>query len=200
MKVGVLGGGQLGRMMFQETVGLDLDLHFLDRSRHFPVGKVAHNFVEGDFTNYDDVMEFGKDKDVLTIEIEKVNVEALEQLQEMGKKIHPTPSALRIIQDKGLQKKFYSDNKLPTSDYTLYKSKEELITAVKNEEVKIPFVQKSRKDGYDGKGVAVIRNKVDLDLLLPGPCLVEDLVDIKKELAVIAVSYTHLTLPTILLV
>lgn len=186
MKIGVLGGGQLGRMMFQETVGLDLDIHFLDTSRHFPVGKIAQNFVEGDFTKYDDVMDFGKDKDVITIEIEKVNVEALETLKEMGKKVHPSPSSLRIIQDKGLQKQFYDKHQLPTSSYELFASEGEVVNAVKEGRLDLPFVQKARKDGYDGKGVFLVRTEDDLNYLLKGACLVESLVDINKELAVIA--------------
>ena len=186
MKIGILGGGQLGRMMFQETIGLDLDLSFLDRSVSFPVGKIASQFVEGDFTKFEDVMAFGADKDVITIEIEKVNVEALEQLEEMGKKVHPTPSALRIIQDKGLQKEFYKENDFPTSDFTTYENEKAIIRAVQSGKLKFPFVQKTRKDGYDGKGVFLVRRHEDLAYLLPGGALVEPLVAIEKELAVIA--------------
>ncbi len=190
MKIGILGGGQLGRMMFQETIGLDLDIHFLDRSRHFPVGKIAQHFFEGDFTNYDDVLQFGLDKDVITIEIERVNVDALEELEQQGKIVHPSPKALRIIQDKGLQKEFYTKNNLPTSDYTIYENAEAVVKAVKAGELSIPFVQKARKDGYDGKGVFVVKHENDLTHLLNGPCLVEELVEIEKELAVIACRNT----------
>ncbi len=186
MKIGVLGGGQLGRMIFQEIIGLDLDISFLDLRRSFPVGKIAHDFVEGDFTNYDDVIAFGSDKDVITIEIEKVNIEALEKLEEMGKKVHPSPKSLRVIQDKGLQKQFYVDNDFPTSTFDLFQSAEEVKDAVKKGDINLPFVQKARKDGYDGKGVFIVKNSTDLHYLLEGPCLIEPLVDISKELAVIA--------------
>ena len=186
IKIGILGGGQLGRMMFQETIGLDLDIRFLDHNRKFPVGRIAHQFEEGDFTKYADVMAFAKKVDVLTIEIEKVNLEALYDLEKQGKKIHPRPAALEIIQDKGIQKQFYVDHGIPTSPFTLYAGIEELENAIANRELAYPFVQKARKDGYDGKGVAVIRSADDLEKLLPGPCLTEPCVDIEKELAVIA--------------
>lgn len=186
MKIGILGGGQLGRMMFQETIGLDLDLSFLDTSRSFPVGKIAHSFTEGDFTNYDDVMAFAKNMDVISIEIEKVNLKALYDLETQGKKIHPKPSSLEIIQDKGLQKEFYRKHSIPTSDFKLYNSKEEVLSAIENGQVNYPFVQKTRKDGYDGKGVAIVHLEANLDKLLDGPCLIEPLVPIFKELAVIA--------------
>lgn len=186
MKIGILGGGQLGRMMFQETIGLDLDLSFLDTSRSFPVGKIAHSFKEGDFTKYEDVMAFAKKMDVISIEIEKVNVQALYDLETQGKKIHPRPAALEIIQDKGLQKEFYKKHGIPTSDFTLYESKADVLRAIETNEIGFPFVQKTRKDGYDGKGVAIIHLEANLDNLLDGPCLIEPLVPIFKELAVIA--------------
>ena len=186
MKIGILGGGQLGRMMFQETIGLDLDLYFLDDNRTFPVGRIAHNFEIGDFTKYEDVMKFAKDKDVITIEIEKVNLQALYDLKAMGKKVHPNPKALEIIQDKGIQKQFFVDNNLPTSEFVLYDNIKDLLADIHIGIIKYPFVQKARKDGYDGKGVAVIRSEEDHELLLEGLCLVEPCVDIVKELAVIA--------------
>ena len=105
-KIGVLGGGQLGRMMYEAVLKWDLDLHFMDKDRNFPVGKVCPNFHEGDFSKYEDVLEFGRDKDILTIEIESVNLEALMELRKQGVTIHPSPDALKIIKDKGLQKMF----------------------------------------------------------------------------------------------
>ncbi len=186
IKIGILGGGQLGRMMFQETIGLDLDIQFLDDNRHFPVGRIAHQFTEGDFTNYDDVMAFAQKVDILSIEIEKVNLDALFELEKQGKKIHPNPRALEIIQDKAIQKQFYKDHHLPTSDFIVLKDKADVLEALDAGSISYPFVQKARKDGYDGKGVAVIRGQMDHDKLLDTPCLVEPCVDIEKELAVIA--------------
>lgn len=186
IKIGILGGGQLGRMMFQETIGLDLDIHFMDDNRHFPVGRIAHKFHEGDFTKYEDVMAFAKRVDILSIEIEKVNLQALFDLEKEGKKIHPSPRALEIIQDKAIQKQFYKDNEFPTSDFLLFDDKEAVLKGLEANEIQYPFVQKARKDGYDGKGVAVIRSAVDQDKLLDTPCIVEPCVEIEKELAVIA--------------
>jgi len=186
IKIGILGGGQLGRMMFQETIGLDIDISFLDDNRQFPVGRIAHQFYEGDFTKYDDVINFAKKVDVLSIEIEKVNLKALYELEKQGMKVHPRPGALEIIQDKGLQKQFYEDHEIPTSPFILLANQEAVIHALESETISFPFVQKSRKDGYDGKGVAVIRSIDDLDKLMDVPCLVEPCVDIEKELAVIA--------------
>ncbi|MBK8492633.1 MAG: 5-(carboxyamino)imidazole ribonucleotide synthase [Saprospirales bacterium] len=185
-KLGVLGGGQLGKMLAQAASRWDLALWILDESRDFPAGNVCTNFVEGNFREYQDVLEFGRQVDVLTIEIESVNSEALFKLQEEGITIHPRPEALAIIQDKGLQKEFFRDHGLPTSAFTLWGSGEAIRQAVQDGELRLPFVQKARKGGYDGRGVAVIRTQADLEKLLPGPSVVEDLVDIDKELAVIA--------------
>ncbi|MBK7408051.1 MAG: 5-(carboxyamino)imidazole ribonucleotide synthase [Saprospirales bacterium] len=185
-KLGVLGGGQLGKMLAQAASRWDLALWILDESRDFPAGNVCTNFVEGNFREYQDVLDFGRQVDVLTIEIESVNSEALFKLQEEGITIHPRPEALAIIQDKGLQKEFFKNHGLPTSPFTLWGSGEAIRQAVQDGELRLPFVQKARKGGYDGRGVAVIRTQADLEKLLPGPSVVEDLVDIDKELAVIA--------------
>ncbi|MCB9284512.1 MAG: 5-(carboxyamino)imidazole ribonucleotide synthase [Lewinellaceae bacterium] len=185
-KVGVLGGGQLGKMLAQAASRWDLHLWVLDESRDFPAGSVCTNFVEGNFREYQDVLNFGRQVDVLTIEIESVNSEALFQLQEEGVTIHPRPEALAIIQDKGLQKEFFRDHGLPASAFTLWGSGADIRKAVERGELTLPFVQKARKGGYDGRGVAVIRKKTDLEKLLSGPSVVEELVSIEKELAVIA--------------
>jgi 5-(carboxyamino)imidazole ribonucleotide synthase len=186
-KIGVLGGGQLGRMLGQAASPLDLHISFLDTSRSFPAGTVCKEFVEGDFNNYAHVMAFGADKDVITIEIEHVNTDALRDLEAQGKAVHPRPAALEIIKDKGLQKQFYAENGIPTSPFQLYESSDALRAAVENGSQKLPFVQKTRAAGYDGKGVSVITSHNDLKTkLLEGPCLAEDLVDFSLELAVIA--------------
>jgi 5-(carboxyamino)imidazole ribonucleotide synthase len=172
-------------MMYEAVLKWDLDLHFMDKSIDYPVGKVCPNFQIGDFSNYDDVMAFGKDKDIITIEIEAVNLEALKQLQKDGVIVHPSPDALKIIKDKGLQKMFYEANKIPTSNFQLLNDRRAVILEIERKSLKYPFVQKARTGGYDGKGVAVINTEADLDKLLEGPCLIEDLVPIEKEIGLI---------------
>ncbi len=185
-KLGVLGGGQLGKMMAQAASNWHLPLYLMDQSADFPAARVSPFFTEGDFKSYDDVYQFGKDKDVLTIEIEHVNTEALHRLVEEGVKVHPAPDKLDIIKDKGLQKQFYAARGIPTSPFRLYPDASAVRGAVASGTLSLPFVQKSRTAGYDGKGVSVIRNEAALaEKLLPGPCLIEELVDIDKELAVI---------------
>ena len=185
-RIGVLGGGQLGRMMFEAIIKWDLDIHFMDKSLDFPVAKISPNFTLGDFSNYEDVMAFGADKDIITIEIEAVNLEALKALEKQGKVVHPSPNALKIINDKGLQKMFYESNEIPSSAFSLFKNKEEILSAIEEGELKFPFVQKSRTGGYDGKGVAVIRTEKDIDKMFDTPSLVEDMVKINKEIGIIA--------------
>lgn len=185
-KVGVLGGGQLGKMLALAAGNWHLPMYFLDESKDFPAEPFATGFVEGSFKNYDDVYDFGKKMDVLTIEIEHVNTDALLQLEKEGLTIHPKPSALNIIKDKGLQKQFYQQHQFPTSDFQLFDTEEDLRKAIDNQKITYPFVQKSRTAGYDGKGVAIIRSEADLQTkLLSDACVVEELVDIQKELAVI---------------
>ncbi|MFQ5446266.1 MAG: 5-(carboxyamino)imidazole ribonucleotide synthase [Saprospiraceae bacterium] len=185
IKTGVLGGGQLGKMLSLATHNWDLPTWILDASKDFPAGPVCSHFVEGSFKDYDDVYSFGKQVDVLTIEIEHVNTEALLQLEKEGLKIHPAPAQLCIIKDKGLQKQFYKTHDLATSPFRLFENKGAIRAAITNGSLSLPFVQKARTAGYDGSGVAVLKSAKDLDKLLPGPSLVEDLVDIEKELAVI---------------
>lgn len=184
-KVGVLGGGQLGKMLALAAANWDVQTWMLDVSNTFPAAAHCTKFVEGSFKNYDDVYNFGQQVDVLTIEIEHVNTAALLQLEKEGKKIHPSPSKLNIIKDKGLQKQFYSKHNLPTSAYELYDDIDAVKAAIKAEKIAFPFVQKARTAGYDGKGVAVIRSSEDLEKLIAAPCIIEPLVDIDKELAVI---------------
>ncbi len=184
-KVGILGGGQLGKMLALAAHNWDVTTWALDADQSFPAGPVCSHFVEGNFKNYDDVYRFGKQVDVLTIEIEHVNTDALLKLEAEGLKIHPSPAKLNIIKDKGLQKEFYQKNNLPTSAFQLYESGEAIRAAISDGTLHFPFVQKSRTAGYDGKGVAVIKSENDLHLLMPDASVVEDLVDIEKEIAVI---------------
>ncbi len=185
IKVGILGAGQLGRMMMQKAVEWDIDVRFLDKSSDFPAGQISRNFVEGDFKSYDDVYTFGKDLDVISIEIENVNVDALRALENEGVKVRPSAHAISLIKDKGLQKQFYSEKSLPTSEFELYANKADILTAIEENRLSIPFVQKSREAGYDGKGVSVINSPDDFDKLMDTASVVENLVDIKKEVAII---------------
>ncbi len=184
-KLGILGGGQLGKMVALAAGNWHFPIKFLDKTSEFPTGRFAAEFVEGNFKNYDDVYNFGKDCDVISIEIEHVNTDALLQLKKEGKIIHPDPEKLLIIKDKGLQKQFYQKHNLPTSPFQLFDNEELIIESVMDGKLKLPFVQKTRGEGYDGKGVAVIKTEADFSKILKGPSLVEELVDIEKELAVI---------------
>ncbi|MEM6966966.1 MAG: 5-(carboxyamino)imidazole ribonucleotide synthase [Bacteroidota bacterium] len=185
-KIGILGGGQLGKMLTLAAQNWDVETWILDVSKDFPAGNSCTHFVEGSFKNYDDVIAFGKDKDVITVEIESVNVEALLQLQKEGKKIHPSPQALMTIKDKGIQKQFYQKHNLPTSPFILLDGKEAILENLRSGKIKYPFVQKARTGGYDGRGVAVIKSESDNHIIMPVPSVIEPLVDIHKELSVIA--------------
>ena len=184
-KLGILGGGQLGKMLALAANNWDLKTWILDKSKDFPAGNVCTHFVEGDFKNYDDVINFGRQVDVITIEIESVNAEALMQLKSEGKIIHPDPEPLQIIKDKGLQKEFYQQKNLPTSSFSFFENKNAILEGISSGALNFPFVQKARKDGYDGRGVAVIKDNSDIEKLLDCKSIVEPLVDIRKEIAVI---------------
>ena len=182
-KLGILGGGQLGKMMLYDTRKFDIQTYVLDPSNEAPCKIACDKFVQGSLMDFDTVYNFGKQVDVLTFEIELVNVDALEKLEQEGIKVFPSSKTLRIIQNKGKQKQFYKDNNLPTSDFQLFESLEELKT--QNSKLKTPFVWKSTEFGYDGNGVKVIRKIEDLEGLPEGECIAEQLVDFKNELAVI---------------
>lgn len=185
LSLGILGGGQLGKMLIQAGSKWHLSFHVLDPTADCPAADLATTITQGEFRNYQPVMDFAKDIDHLTIEIEDVNVEALEALQAMGKQVNPAPDKLRLIQDKGLQKQFFTAHHIPTSAFRLYDDKAAVLAALANGEMVLPFVQKLRKGGYDGRGVLVVREQADLAELFDAPCLVEELVPIEKELAVI---------------
>jgi 5-(carboxyamino)imidazole ribonucleotide synthase len=184
--IGICGGGQLGKMLCEAASAWDWKTAVLDHSPDDPAARIAHTFVQGDFTKYDDVLWFGKQVDVLTIEIEKVNLEALIELEKMGKVVHPSPRALGIIRDKALQKQFFIEQGLPTAPQELFETKEAILTALEEGTIEIPFVQKLRSGGYDGRGVSIVRTREDLTLLLEGPSLVEPVIEIEAEVSVIA--------------
>ena len=185
--LGILGGGQLGKMMLYETRKFDITTHVLDPSPEAPCRIACDYFTQGDLMDYDTVYTFGKKVDILTFEIEGVNIEALEALEKEGKKVYPSAKTLRNIQDKGVQKKFYDTHKIPTAPFSVFETIEKVKKAVTSGELKLPFVWKSCKGGYDGKGVQVIKNSQTLDVLPDCPCIIEDLVAFKNELAVIVV-------------
>jgi len=185
-RLGILGGGQLGKMLCQAGADWHLPIYVLDQNHSFPAANYATVFTSGDFRSKRDVLEFGRKMDVVTIEIEHIDTEALHQLEAEGIKVYPQPGVVDRIKDKGLQKQFYAENDIPTSAYQLFNDASEIWTAVAGGQLALPFVQKSRTGGYDGQGVAVIRNSADMETkLLDAPCVVEDLVDIDKELAII---------------
>ncbi len=180
-KLGILGGGQLGRMLLQEAIDLDVRMSFLDSDPKAPCHAIGHDFHNGAFNDYDAVMSFGKDKDLLTIEIEHVNTDALDELQKQGVLVYPQPDVIRMIQDKGLQKQFYAKHKLPTAGFSLAENAAEIRSTNPN----LPFVQKLRKGGYDGRGVQVIRSESDFEKLFDAPSVLENLVDFEQEISVI---------------
>ena len=184
-KLGILGGGQLGKMLLYVAKRYDLHTKVMDSNKDAPCNKIADDFIIGDITNYDDVINFGNSVDLITVEIENVNTDALEFLEKSGKKVFPSPKNLRIIQNKSDQKNFYSKNNLPTSRFKNYSNIEELKRNFLHDNFEFPFVWKSSRFGYDGKGVKIIKNIEDLDFSYDHQCLIEEKVSIKKELSVI---------------
>lgn len=178
MKIGILGGGQLGRMLIQEALKYDDEIHVLDPNADCSCAHISF-FTKGNFNDKQDVLDFGKDKDVVSIEIEHVNVEALEELEQQGIKVIPNSSIIKIIQQKILQKQFYKHHQIPSPDFQIIKSLKEEIR------IGFPFVQKLNTGGYDGKGVQVIQSESDVAKMWDEPSVLENLVDIDKELSLI---------------
>ena len=184
-KLGILGGGQLGKMLLYDAKRYDLHTKVMDSNKDAPCNKIADDFIVGDITDYNDVINFGNSVDLITVEIENVNTDALEFLEKSGKKVYPSPKNLRIIQNKSDQKNFYSKNNLPTSRFKNYSNIEELKINFLHDNFEFPFVWKSSRFGYDGKGVKIIKNIEDLDFSYDHQCLIEEKISIKKELSVI---------------
>jgi 5-(carboxyamino)imidazole ribonucleotide synthase len=181
-KLGILGGGQLGRMFIQEAINYNASVHILDPSELAPCKDIATSFTQGDLMDYSTVVSFGQNLDLLTIEIEHVNVDALETLEKEGVEVYPQPHILRMIQDKGTQKEFYKEHSIPTAPFILSDSFDY--------NIELPVVQKLRKGGYDGKGVQILRDKKDLIHGFHEPSVFEDLIDFEKELSVIVARNT----------
>lgn len=184
MKIGILGGGQLGYMFLQNAMQYPVEIHILDPGANAPCAPFAHRFVQGDFADYQTVLDFGKDLDAIGIEIEHVNVDALRELKAQGKKVIPDPDALAIIQDKSVQKKFYVENQIPTAPYFELEN----WTDLKNTDTAYPLFQKSNRGGYDGKGVQFLKSANDLDQQLQVPSIYETPADLEKEIAVVVVA------------
>ena len=180
-KAGILGGGQLGRMLLQAAVNYPVETFVMENDSACPSAHLCHHFIKGDITNFDDVYNFGKGLDALTIEIESVNEEALEKLQNEGVKIYPNPAALKIIKNKILQKQFYKDHQIPTSDFVITTD----LTALKQHANFLPAVHKIAIGGFDGRGVQIIKTIADIEKGFDGPSVLEKMVNIKKEIAVI---------------
>lgn len=185
--LGILGGGQLGKMLLYETRKYDIRTHVLDPSYEAPSRISCDHFQQGDLTDYNTVYKFGKKVDVLTFEIETVNLEALIQLEKEGKKVYPSPKTLEKIQNKGRQKLFYKEQEIPTADFIRFSNKAHLIEGITSNKIKLPFVWKSTQGGYDGNGVSIIKNGTDVAKLPDTECIAEELINFKNELAVIVV-------------
>lgn len=188
--LGIIGGGQLGKMLIQAASKWDINTFVLDPDPKCAAAGICTKFIQGSFRDRDQVIQFGQMVDLITFEIEHVNIDALYQLESEGKFIYPQPSALETIQDKGLQKVFYQQNNLPTASFQLFQDKASVIKAINENIISFPFVQKSRKEGYDGKGVVVIHSENDIERIFDVPSVVEQAVDIDKELAVIVAKNT----------
>jgi 5-(carboxyamino)imidazole ribonucleotide synthase len=180
-RLGMLGGGQLGRMFIQEALNYDVHVHCLDADPEAPCSLIASSFTVASLNDYDAVMAFGQDKDVITVEIENVSTKALAELEKQGKKVFPQARVLEIIKDKGTQKEFYVTHNLPTAPFELIGNKDELTSKSHD----FPFVLKLRTGGYDGKGVQIIRSEKDLETAFDAPCIIEKMIPFEKELSVI---------------
>ena len=182
--LGILGGGQLGKMLLAETRKMDIATKVLDPSKEAPSRLACNTFVQGDLMDFDTVVQFGQGIDILTIEIENVNADALQALEKQGVKVYPSSQTLRTIQNKCTQKLFFVDHNLPTAPFQRFAYKDEMIHAIENQALNFPFVWKSAQFGYDGNGVKMINSIADTKDLPSGQCIAEMLIDFKMELAV----------------
>ncbi len=180
MNIGILGGGQLGRMLLQEGANYPVTTWVMENDPHCPAAHLCHHFVTGDIKNYEDVLAFGKHLDVITIEIEAVNVEALEQLEAMGKVIIPKPSVLKTIKNKVLQKEFYKAQNIPSPAFYITQTRAELAALSSF----LPAVHKIGEGGYDGRGVQIMQTASDLEKGFDSPSVLEKMVDIQSEIAI----------------
>jgi len=181
LRIGILGGGQLGRMLLQAAANYPVETFVMENDDTCPAAHLCHHFTKGDIRNFDDVYNFGKGLDAITIEIESVNVDALEKLEAEGIRVYPKPSALKTIKSKILQKQFYKDNEIPSSEFIITQNKADL-----NQHINfLPAAHKVALGGYDGRGVELLKTKDDLEKGFDAPAVLEKLISIKKEIAVI---------------
>ena len=186
--IGILGGGQLGKMTLEVSNKWGIKIYILDPDENCPSKSLCNKFFQGDLMDFNTVYNFGKEVDIITIEIENINVEALEQLKKENKIVYPQPQVLKIVQDKSLQKEFYLNNNIPSTPFRIFNSKDEIKKFLSKEGRSYPFIWKSSKMGYDGYGVKVIDNNNSIEDIPDKHCIIEDKVEIKKELSVMVVS------------
>jgi 5-(carboxyamino)imidazole ribonucleotide synthase len=180
-KAGILGGGQLGRMLLQAAINYPVETFVLENDAECPAAHLCHHFIKGDITDFNDVYNFGKGLDTITIEIENVNLEALEKLEAEGVSVFPKPAALKIIKNKILQKQFYKEHEIPTSNFVITNNMQEL----EAQKDFLPAAHKLAMGGYDGKGVQLLKKTEEISSGFDAPAVLEKLVYIKKEIAVI---------------
>ena len=190
-KLGILGGGQLGKMLLYYTQQWNIKTHVLDPDEFAPAKLACDVFVKGNLMDYETVLNFGRKVNILTIEIENVNVDALFDLKKEGVKVYPQPEVIKTIQNKSSQKDFYKKNNIPTSNYRKYSDLESLKNDVAKGKLSFPFVWKSSMMGYDGFGVSVIRKNKDLEKLSNCMCIIEDFIPFKTEISVIVARREH---------
>ena len=184
-KLGIVGGGQLGKMLLSECAKMGIYTSVLDPSKNSPCKNLSNKFYCGDFNDYDTVYNFGKECDLITFEIEHINVDALESLEKIGKAVYPKSNTLRIIQDKNLQKSFFKKNNIPTSNFKYFNSLYDFKKSIEKNEIKFPCVWKKTKFGYDGFGVKILNSLEDIDKLPNSEMIIEDYILFDKEVSVI---------------
>ena len=184
-RLGIIGGGQLGKMLLSECNKMSIATSVLDPSDKSPCKNLSDKFICGDFNNFDTVFNFGKSCDIITFEIEHINVDALEALEKEGKKVYPKSKTLKIIQDKNLQKSFFQKNNIPTSNFKFFPSLDKLKLSIDKNEITFPCIWKKTKFGYDGFGVKVLKSYDDVSKLPDSEMIIEELVPFEKELSVI---------------
>lgn len=187
LKVGILGGGQLGGMLIRHAIDLGLSISVMDKDPNAPCARYSSSFTVGDPKSYEAVLAFGKDLDVITIEMEAVNIEALSELRQQGKKVYPSPDTIRVIQDKYTQKQFLQSHNIPVVPGVAVEGRDDLYKI----ENKLPGCLKKRRNGYDGYGVMVLKSEADIANAFDEPSVLEELVDIKTEIAVIVARNEH---------
>jgi len=184
-KLGIIGGGQLGKMLLAECNKMSITSHVIDSNEKSPCRNLCSKFCFGDLNDYDTILNFGRECDIITFEIEHINVDALDELEKIGKEVYPRPNTLRIIQDKNQQKSFFKKNNIPTSDFKYFKSLDDLVLSVNKNDIHFPCVWKKTKFGYDGFGVKVLSSPADIEILPDSEMIIEEFVPFEKELSVI---------------